>query len=124
MGSIKMYMLSVDQSTQGTKALIFDRSGRMVVRHDMPHRQIIDENGWVEHDLEEIWENTKEAVRSALKKAGIAPGQIAGMGISNQRETVAAWNRKTGNPIYTGLCGNAPGERRYAAGLKRRDTPA
>lgn len=71
MGYIKMYMLSVDQSTQGTKALIFDRSGRMVVRHDMPHRQIIDENGWVEHDLEEIWENTKEAVRSALKKAGI-----------------------------------------------------
>lgn len=118
MGYIKMYMLSVDQSTQGTKALIFDRSGRMVVRHDMPHRQIIDENGWVEHDLEEIWENTKEAVRSALKKAGIAPEQIAGMGISNQRETVAAWNRKTGKPIYHGIVWQCPRGEVICGGIK------
>lgn len=118
MGYIKMYMLSVDQSTQGTKALIFDRSGRMVVRHDMPHRQIIDENGWVEHDLEEIWENTKEAVQSALKKAGIAPEQIAGMGISNQRETVAAWNRKTGKPIYHGIVWQCPRGEVICGGIK------
>lgn len=108
MEQVKKYMLSVDQSTQGTKALIFDKSGRMVKRYDVTHRQIIDDNGWVEHDLEEIWENTKAAVRNVLIASNISQEQIAGMGISNQRETVAAWNRKTGIPVYHGIVWQCP----------------
>ena len=63
----RKYMISVDQSTQGTKALLFDREGRLLMRRDMAHRQIINEKGWVEHDLEEIWENTKLAVKGVLE---------------------------------------------------------
>ena len=112
------YMLSVDQSTQGTKALIFDRSGKMIQRHDIQHRQIVDGNGWVEHDLEEIWENTKAAVKWVMEEAGILPGQIVGLGISNQRETVAAWNRKTGKPIFHGIVWQCPRGEQICEGVK------
>lgn len=93
------FMLSIDQSTQGTKAILLDSAGMVVGRRDVQHRQIIDEKGWVEHDLDEIWENTKAAVQEVLRITGIRPEQVAGLGVSNQRETVAAWNRKTGEPI-------------------------
>ena len=93
------YVLSVDQSTQGTKAMIFDGNARMLSRADLPHRQIINGAGWVSHDMEEIWRNTLKVIRQAAEKAGINPGDIACMGISNQRETTAAWNRATGKPV-------------------------
>ena len=97
------YVLSVDQSTQGTKALIFDRSGKILGRADMPHRQIINEKGWVEHDPEEIWRNTLQVIRDVTKKAGIRKEELAVMGISNQRETSLCWNRKTGVPVYNAI---------------------
>lgn len=99
----RTYMLSVDQSTQGTKALLFDRKGRLLKRRDVAHRQIIDEKGWVEHDLEEIWKNTRLAVKQVLEAGGILPEEVAGLGISNQRETIGAWNRTTGKPVYHGI---------------------
>lgn len=93
------YVLSVDQSTQGTKALIFDEAGKMLARADLPHRQIVNELGWVSHDPEEIYQNTLKVVRMAAEKAGINPAEIACMGISNQRETTVAWDKNTGKPI-------------------------
>ncbi|MBD8948532.1 MAG: glycerol kinase GlpK [Blautia obeum] len=96
----KKYMLSVDQSTQGTKALLFDKDGNLLKRRDVSHAQIINDQGWVEHDLEEIWENTKKAVKSLLSDQNVQTEEIAGIGISNQRETIAAWNRQTGQSIY------------------------
>ena len=93
------YVLSVDQSTQGTKALIFDEAGKMLARADLPHRQIINDAGWVSHDPEEIYQNTLKVVRLAAEKAGIAPNHIACMGISNQRETTVAWDKATGKPV-------------------------
>lgn len=94
----KKYIVSVDQSTQGTKALLFDRQGELLCRSDLPHRQIISDQGWVSHDLNEIYQNTIAAVRRVVEKAGIHKEEIAGLGISNQRETSAAWNRLTGEP--------------------------
>ena len=93
------YVLSVDQSTQGTKALIFDEAGKMLARADLPHRQIINDAGWVSHDPEEIYQNALKVVRLAAEKAGIAPNHIACMGISNQRETTVAWDKNTGKPV-------------------------
>lgn len=107
---VAAYILSVDQSTQGTKALIFDQKGAILARADVPHRQIIDSAGWVEHDLEEILQNTIEASRQAAAKAGVDPADIACMGISNQRETCAAWDRETGAPVHNAIvwqCGRA-----------------
>ena len=93
------YVLSVDQSTQGTKALILDENGSPLARADLPHRQIINDQGWVSHDPEEIFANVLKVARMAAEKAGVAPADIACMGISNQRETSVAWNRETGKPV-------------------------
>lgn len=94
------YVLGIDQSTQGTKALLFDEKGNLLCRTDLPHRQIIDEKGWVEHDLEEIYSNTIQAVKNLVEKAGIDKSELTAVGISNQRETAACWNKRTGKPVY------------------------
>lgn len=96
---MEQFILSVDQSTQGTKAMLFDAAGRLTARADRPHRQYINEKGWVSHDLEEIYANVLVVCREVAEKAGIDPAQIAAMGISNQRETVAAWDRADGTPV-------------------------
>lgn len=97
---MERYVLGIDQSTQGTKALLFDAAGKLVCRTDLPHRQIIDDQGWVEHDLNEIYANTLQVVKNLVEKAGIDKSQLAVLGISNQRETAACWNRRTGEPVY------------------------
>ncbi len=97
------YVLGIDQSTQGTKALLFDEEGALFCRSDLPHRQIVDERGWVEHDLEEIYANTVQTVKDVVKKAGIDKGDIAVLGISNQRETAACWEKETGKPVYNAV---------------------
>ena len=97
------YILGIDQSTQGTKALLFDDKGNLISRTDLPHRQIIDERGWVEHDPEEILKNTIHVVKDLVKKNGISKEQISGIGISNQRETAMVWDRESGRPIYNAV---------------------
>lgn len=94
----KNYILSVDQSTQGTKALLFDGEGRLLMRKDKAHRQIISEEGRVSHDPEEIYRNTVEVLRQVILDSGIDGDRIAALGISNQRETSVAWDRRTGKP--------------------------
>ncbi len=93
------YIIGIDQSTQGTKALLFDGAGHLVGRADMPHRQIISGEGWVSHDMDEIYRNTVAVVRSLLEKTGTDAARIAGLGISNQRETTCMWDRRTGKPV-------------------------
>ena len=96
-------ILSIDQSTSGTKALLFDKDGNLLGRADLPHRQIIPQGGWVEHDPEEIYQNTLGVVKLLLEKTGIPSSEIAALGISNQRETVLAWDRTTGKPVYNAV---------------------
>ena len=87
------YIVGIDQSTQGTKALLFDEKGRMLTRCDRPHRQIINDRGWVSHSPEEILNNTLSAVRGCIEKTNISKADIAAIGISNQRETSVLWDR-------------------------------
>lgn len=94
----EQYIISIDQSTQGTKAMLFDHEGIMLGRSDLPHRQIVNESGWVSHDPEEIYHNTIRVVQDLLEKSGIEKEKIAGVGISNQRETSLAWDSVTGRP--------------------------
>lgn len=104
------HILSVDQSTQGTKALLFDEKGVLICRRDVPHKQMINERGWVSHDPEEIYRSTVEVVRRVIAASGIDAGDIAAMGISNQRETSVCWERATGKPIANAIvwqCGRA-----------------
>ncbi|MCP1110791.1 FGGY-family carbohydrate kinase [Ohessyouella blattaphilus] len=90
------YILSIDQSTQGTKALLFDNKGTLITRADRPHKQILHEKGWVSHNLDEIYKNVIGTVKDVVDKAGIDKNCIIGLGISNQRETAAVWDRRTG----------------------------
>jgi len=86
------YIIAIDQSTQGTKALLFDETGALVYRADKAHRQISDGNGWLSHDAEEIYENLIVAVGELLNGSGIDKNMVVGVGISNQRETSLIWN--------------------------------
>ena len=97
------YILAVDQSTQGTKGLLFDERGHLAARADRPHRQIVNDKGWVEHDPEEIIQNVLAVCRDVVAKAETAPGSIIAMGLSNQRETSLMWDRATGKPIYNAI---------------------
>ena len=97
------YVLGIDQSTQGTKALLFDEEGTLICRTDLPHKQYINEKGWVEHNPEEIYANTLAVVKNLVEKAGIDKNDLAVLGISNQRETAMVWNRTTGKPVYNAV---------------------
>lgn len=91
------YIISIDQSTQGTKALLFDESGTLIKRTDKPHRQIVNEKGWVSHGPMEIYRNILSVAETLTE--GIDRAKVAGVGISNQRETSLAWERDTGRPL-------------------------
>lgn len=93
------YIVSIDQSTQGTKALLFDNVGRLLFREDLPHKQIVNDEGWVSHDLNEIYQNTIQAIKNLITNNSINKNNIVSIGISNQRETSAIWNKVTGEPL-------------------------
>ena len=93
------YIISIDQSTQGTKALLFDQDGMLFQRKDLPHKQIINEKGWVSHDPEEIYQNTVQVVKNLVEASGISKESVKGIGISNQRETSLVWEKETGKAI-------------------------
>lgn len=103
------YILGIDQSTQGTKLLLFDGAGRIVARVDRAHRQIVNERGWVSHDMDEVYENIISGLGELTEKIGIDGEDIAALGISNQRETTVAWDEK-GLPLCPAVvwqCGRA-----------------
>ncbi|WP_282936020.1 glycerol kinase GlpK [Paenibacillus sp. RC67] len=96
----KRYILVIDQSTSGTKALIVGRTGEIVSRSSAEHKQYYPRPGWVEHDPVEIYERVKQTAEQALQLAGIAPGELAAMTLTNQRETAVLWDRITGLPVH------------------------
>ena len=83
--------------------MLFDNKGNLTNRYDLPHRQIINDAGWVEHDPMEIYNNMVEVVRQVVRESGIDKSQITGVGISNQRETAAVWDKITGDPVYNAI---------------------
>ena len=95
------YVGAFDQGTTSNRFIIFDRSGQVVGVDQKEHEQIFQKPGWVEHNPLEIWQNAQEVIRGALAKAGISGSELAAIGITNQRETVLAWNSSTGVPCCT-----------------------
>lgn len=92
------YVLSIDQGTTSTRAVLFDREGRLAGLAQHEHRQSFPRPGWVEHDAAQIWRNTARVLREALADAGLQQEQVAAIGIANQRETCLLWDRATGEP--------------------------
>ena len=97
------YVGAIDQGTTSSRFIVFDKRGTIKAVAQREHEQIFPKPGWVEHDPEEIWGNTKLVMRDALKKAEIKPEQLTAIGITNQRETTLIWDRTTGKPLHNAL---------------------
>ncbi|HUX21715.1 MAG TPA: glycerol kinase GlpK [Spirochaetia bacterium] len=97
------YIIAVDQSTSATKAILFDGGALPVHRVTLEHKQYFPKPGWVEHDPSEILENTKSAVRSLVHDSGVAPAKLTALAITNQRETIVAWDSESGKPLYRAI---------------------
>lgn len=100
---VNEYILAIDQGTTSTRAMVFDSRGTIVGKGQQEFSQIYPQPGWVEHRPDEIWHSTLGVTGKALQDANIRAEQIAGIGITNQRETVIIWDRKTGEPIYNAI---------------------
>ena len=100
---VKKYLLAIDQGTSSSRTVIYDRDARPVASAQQEFTQIYPEPGWVEHDPEEIWASVKNVTRQALQEADAKAADIAGIGITNQRETTLVWDRQTGRCIYNAI---------------------
>ncbi|MEC2056539.1 glycerol kinase GlpK [Peribacillus psychrosaccharolyticus] len=97
---MEKYILSIDQGTTSTRAILFNKAGEMVHVSQQEFKQYFPEPGWVEHDANEIWGSVLAVIATCLSDSDIKPTQIDSIGITNQRETTVVWNKKTGKPIY------------------------
>src|ERR1700721_844208 len=97
------YLGAIEQGTTSTRFIVFDRAGRIVSVAQKEHEEIYPKPGWVEHDPEEIWRRTQDVICEAMKQKGFRPKDLAGIGITNQRETTIMWNRKTGTAVYNAI---------------------
>lgn len=100
---MKKYILSLDQGTTSSRAIVFDDKGMIVGSSQKEITQIYPKAGWVEHDAMEIWGSQSGVAREVLEKTGIRPEEIAGIGITNQRETTVVWDKTTGRPVYNAI---------------------
>ena len=97
------YILAIDQGTTSTRAMIFDKDLVITGSAQQEFKQYFPNPGWVEHDPEDLWTTAVSACKQAMEHARISPSQVISMGITNQRETVILWDRKTGRPIYKAI---------------------
>jgi len=97
------FILAIDQGTTSTRAILFNKKGEIVHVAQQEFTQIFPQPGWVEHNANEIWGSVLAVMATVLAEVNIKPEQIAGIGITNQRETAVVWDKETGNPIYNAI---------------------
>lgn len=97
------YILALDQGTTSSRTIVFDKQGNIISVAQKEFTQVFPQPGWVEHDPEEIWSSQYGTMAEAIARAGITVKQIAGIGITNQRETTIVWDRNTGKPVYNAI---------------------
>lgn len=100
---MEKYILSLDQGTTSSRAILFNQAGDVVHIAQREFKQYFPKNGWVEHNAKEIWSSILSVIASVLSEKNIRPEQIAGIGITNQRETTVVWDKTTGEPIYNAI---------------------
>src|SRR5687768_549498 len=97
------YILALDQGTTSSRAILFDKEGAIVAVAQKEFEQIFPKPGWVEHDPHEIWVSQSAVASEVLARAQVQPHDVAGIGITNQRETTIVWDRRTGQPIHNAI---------------------
>jgi glycerol kinase len=113
------FAAAIDQGTTSTRFMIFDHSGNEVGKHQLEHEQILPRAGWVEHNPVEIWERTAAVIQTALVSTGLSASDLAGLGVTNQRETAVVWDRRTGRPYYNAIVWQDTRTDRIASALDR-----
>ena len=111
------YILALDQGTTSSRAIVFDRRGDIVSKAQFPFHQLYPQPGWVEHDPMEIWETER---RAAAQAAAGLEGEVAGIGVTNQRETTILWDKTTGRPVYNAIVWQCRRTAEFCEELKRR----
>jgi glycerol kinase len=101
--SLQKFILSLDQGTTSSRAIVFDQGGNIVSVAQKEFSQIFPQPGWVEHDADEIWSSQISVATEAVVKAGLRPDDIAAIGITNQRETTVVWDKETGRPVCNAI---------------------
>ncbi|MCU9612698.1 glycerol kinase GlpK [Caldibacillus lycopersici] len=100
---MEKYILSIDQGTTSSRAILFNKKGEIVHSSQKEFTQIFPQPGWVEHNANEIWGSVLAVIAGVLSESGVKPEQVAGIGITNQRETAVVWDKETGNPVYNAI---------------------
>jgi len=113
------FVAAIDQGTTSTRLMVFDHAGAVVGRHQLEHEQILPRAGWVEHDPIEIWERTRTVITRGLASAGLGAGDLAALGVANQRETTVVWDRRSGRPYCNAIVWQDTRTDRIAAALER-----
>ena len=98
---MSQYILALDQGTTSSRAIVFDRQGHIAALSQHPLPQHFPQSGWVEHDPMEIWDTQRRAASDAV--SGLPAGSVAGIGVTNQRETTILWDKTTGAPVYNAI---------------------
>ena len=119
--SLSGYILSIDQGTTSSRALILNENGEILAQKNVEFKQYYPENGWVEHDPLEIIKTTTDAIKLVLEELGINAQDISVAGITNQRETIVAWNKLTGKPVYNAIVWQDRRTENYCNELKERN---
>lgn len=114
------YILAIDQGTTSSRAILFDQARKIVGVGQKEFNQHFPQDGWVEHDPEEIWDSVLWSIKTAIKEAGAAATDIAAIGITNQRETVVIWDRETGEPIHNAIVWQDRRTAEFCAKLKKQ----
>jgi glycerol kinase len=96
-------VLAIDQGTSSTRTILFNREGCILGQSHKEHQQYYPKPGWVEHDSLEIWANTLQLIQNVMAKTAVSKGDLAALGITNQRETTLIWERVSGKPIHNAL---------------------
>lgn len=112
------FVMALDQGTTSSRAIIFNKKGEIVAKSQNEFNQFYPQNGWVEHDPNEILFSVVSAMISVIRKKGINPEQIAGIGITNQRETTILWDKETGKPLYNAIVWQCRRTAEYCEELK------
>ncbi|HKT79354.1 MAG TPA: FGGY family carbohydrate kinase, partial [Vicinamibacterales bacterium] len=113
------YILALDQGTTSSRAIVFDRDGRIHSVAQKEFTQIFPKAGWVEHDATEIWGSQLGVAAEALARAGLSAADVAAIGITNQRETTVVWDRKTGEPVHHAIVWQDRRTAEYCEQVKR-----
>src|SRR5690625_1493870 len=103
MKSMKKYIMSIDQGTTSSRAILFDHDSRIVAESQREFKQYFPESGWVEHNANEIWSSVLAVIAGALTENDISAEQVEAIGITNQRETTVVWDKNTGKPVYNAI---------------------